>query len=164
MPYITRYTRIAVGKAELAPRPPEPDHQGTGDATLVFYRSAAEGLRHPGDVVSLLQNEGIQTGTLRARNPITHDQWWIPVTALAAAGAPYAKAVASVVQTWLRQRKGRRVELKYGSSKITGTVADTERLFRAITKHGKELGLLHVTGSNSAVKKTVARKTVKEKR
>src|ERR1039457_1882035 len=98
MPYITRYTRIAVGKAELVARPPEPDHQGTGDATLVFYRSAAEGLRHPGDIVSLLQDEGIQTGTLRARNPITHDQWWIPVSVLATAGAPYAKALASVVK------------------------------------------------------------------
>ena len=164
MPHIVRRTYIAVGDAELAPRSPELDHRGSGDAKLIFHRAAGEGLLHPRDVVSLLQDEGIKTGALRARNPITHDQWWIPVTALAAAGAPYAKAVASVVQTWLRQRKGRRVELKYGSSKITGTVADTERLFRAITKHGKELGLLHVTGSNSAVKKTVARKTVKEKR
>jgi|ERR1035438_1080834 hypothetical protein len=163
MPYITRYTRIAVGKAELAPRPPEPDHQGTGDATLVFYRSAAEGLRHPGDVVSLLQNEGIQTGTLRARNPITHDQWWIPVSVLATAGAPYAKALASVVQTWLKERKGRRVELKFGSSKITGTPADTERLFRAIAKHGKELGPVHVTGSKATVKKSAPGKTVRKR-
>jgi hypothetical protein len=164
MPYIIRRTYIAVGNAELTPRLPESDHQGSGDATLVFYRAASEGLRHPGDVVSLLQDEGIKAGTLRARNPITHDQWWIPVTALAASGAPYAKALASVVRAWLKERKGRRVELKYGRSKITGTPADTERLFRAIAKHEKELGRLHVTGSKAAVKKTAARNnTVKKK-
>ena len=51
---------------------------GTGP-TLVFHRAAREGIRYPDDVVALLDAEGVKTGMLRARNPITHDQWWIPV-------------------------------------------------------------------------------------
>ena len=123
----------------------DPEDRETGP-TLVFYRAAAEGIRYPGDVVELLKAEGIKTGTLRARNPITHDQWWIPVTALAAAGVPYAKALVSVVQTWLKERKGRQVRLENGRSRITAnTPADAERLLAALTKHEKQLGALHVT-------------------
>jgi len=153
MPYIIRRTHIAVGSADLSPKLP-PSERAARGASLVFYRAASEGLRHPGDVVALLQNEGIKTGTLRARNPITHDQWWIPVTALAMAGRPYGKALASVVQTWLKERKGRRVELQYGSWKVAGTPADAERLLRAIAKHEKELGPLHIAGSKAVVKKS----------
>jgi hypothetical protein len=51
---------------------------GTGP-TLVFHRAAREGIRYPDDVVALLDAERVKTGMLRARNPITHDQWWIPV-------------------------------------------------------------------------------------
>ena len=161
MPYIIRRTYIAVGSAELAPKLPPPEHEGKG-ASLVFYRAASEGLRHPGDDVALLQNEGVKTGTLRARNPITHDQWWIPITALAVAGRPYAKALASVVQTWLKERKGRRIELQYGCCKVAGTAADAERLLRAIAKHEKELGPLHITGSKAMVKKLATRKSVRK--
>ena len=145
MPTIIRRTRVVVGEAELKPEQPEPPHR-TGSATFVFYRAAGEGIRHPADVVELLNASGIQTGTLRARNPITHDQWWIPVTALAAVAAPYAKALASVAKTWIKERKGRQVRLENGRSKITAnTAADAERLLAALTKHEKQLGLLHVT-------------------
>ena len=161
MPYIIRRTYIAVGSAELAPKLTTPEQEGRG-ASLVFCRAAGEGLRHPGDVVALLQNEGIKTGTVRARNPITHDQWWIPITALAVAGRPYAKALASVVQTWLKERKGRRIELQYGCCKVAGTAADAERLLRAIAKHEKELGPLHITGSKAMVKKSATRKSVRK--
>jgi hypothetical protein len=103
------------------------DQQLAAD-TLVFYRAADEGIRHPSDVVDLLNAEGIETGTLRARNPITHDQWWIPVVDLAKAGTPYVIALAAVVRTWLKERKGRQVRLENGRSKITAsTVADAER-------------------------------------
>jgi hypothetical protein len=79
--------------------------EGEIGLTLVFYRAASEGIRYPDDVVNMLNAEGVQTGRLTGRNPITHDQWWIPVTALAAAGAPYAKALVSVIQTWLKERE-----------------------------------------------------------
>jgi hypothetical protein len=162
MPYITRRTHIAVGSAELAPTLPTPEHKGRG-ASLVFYRAAGEGLRHPGDFVALLENEGIKTGTLRARNPITHDQWWIPIAALAMAGRPFAKGLASVVQTWLKERKGRRVELQYGSLKVAGTPADAERLLRAIAKHEKVLGPLHIAGSKAVLKKSATRKSIRKR-
>lgn len=134
--------------------------------TLVFYRAAGEGIRHPDDVVNLLNAEGIATGMLRARNPVTHDQWWIPVAALTAAGAPYAKALASVIQTWLKERKGRQVRLENGRSRITAnTPADAERLLVAVAKHEKQLGDLHVTNARrSTAKKTTAKRTKKRRR
>jgi hypothetical protein len=128
--------------------------------TLVFYRAVGEGIRYPDDVVSLLNAQGVETGRLSGRNPITHDQWWIPVTALAAAGAPYAKALASVIQTWLKERKGRQVRLENGRSRITAiTVADAERMLVALTKHEKQLGAVHVTKA----KKPPAKKTPVER-
>ncbi len=129
----------------MKPRQPERPHR-TGNAALVFHRAAGEGIRHPSDVVELLNAEGIETGTLRARNPITHDQWWIPVVDLAKAGTPYAIALAAVVRTWLKERKGRQVRLQNGRSKIiANTVADAERLLAALTKQEKQLGPLRVT-------------------
>ena len=71
---------------------------------VLFCRAAGEGIRVPDDVVDLLNDEGVQTGSLTGRNPITHDQWWIPIATLAAAGAPYAKALGSVILTWLKER------------------------------------------------------------
>jgi hypothetical protein len=113
---------------------------------LIFCRASAESVRVPSDIVSLMNAEGIKTGTLRARNPITHDQWWIPLTALMAAGAPYAKALASVIKTWLNEKKGRQVRLEVGGSKITAnTVTEVKRLLAALRKHETHLGLLHVT-------------------
>jgi hypothetical protein len=111
---------------------------------LVFYRAAREGIRYPSDLVSLLKGEGVRTGRLRARNPTTHDQWWIPI--LAAAGAPYARALASVLRTWLKERNGRKVELQNGRVKITAaTPAQVERLLSALTKHQTDPAPLHVT-------------------
>jgi len=89
--------RTYISEAELTPRQPEPSHRA-GSATLVFYRAPGEGIRRPVDVVELLTAEDIETGTLRARNPVTHDQWWIPISVLAMAGRPYAKALASVAK------------------------------------------------------------------
>lgn len=124
--------------------PARDDHE-TGPK-LVFHRASGEGLRYPDDLVALLNAEGVKTGMLRARNPITHDQWWIPVTALAAAGAPYARALASVIRTWLKERKGRQVRLQNGTSTVTAnTAAEAERLLTALTKHAKHLDALHVT-------------------
>jgi hypothetical protein len=162
MPTIIRRTYVVVGEAELRPRQPEPAHH-TGSAALVFYRAASEGIHHPGDIVELLNAEGIQTGTLSARNPITHDQWWIPVTALAAAAAPYAKALASVAKTWIKERKGRQVRLENARSRITAnTAADAERLLAALRKHEKQLGLLHVTKARKPpAKKTAAKRKKK---
>lgn len=159
---IIRRTYV-VGNPDLRPGQPEPPHR-TGSATLVFYRAARESVRHPGDVVQLLKVEGIETGTLRARNPITHDQWWIPVTVLAAAAAPYAKALASVAVAWIKERKGRQVRLENGRSRITAnTAADAERLLAALTKHEKQLGLLHVTKARqSPAKRKVAAKQKKK--
>jgi hypothetical protein len=123
----------------------DPNERKTGPM-LVFYRAAGEGVQYPDDVVNLLNAEGVKTGMLRARNPVTHDQWWIPVVALAAAGAPYAKALASVIQTWLKEQRGRQVRLENGRSKVTAnTAADAERLLAALTKHAKRLGTVHVT-------------------
>jgi hypothetical protein len=111
--------------------------------TLVFYRAAGEEIRAPSDVVSLLRAEGLATGTLRARNPITHDHWWIPIIKEA---APYAIALGAVIRAWLKERKGRQVKLENGKLKIcANTAADVERLIRAVTKHEKMLGPVHVT-------------------
>lgn len=128
---------------------------------LVFYRAAGEGVRYPDDVVNLLNTEGVQTGRLTGRNPITHDQWWIPVAALAAAGAPYAKALASVIQTWLKERKGRQVRLENGTSRVTANTAeDAERLLVALTMHEQQLEGLQVTkGRKSPAKKAPAKRT-----
>jgi hypothetical protein len=142
----------------------DPEERKCGP-TLVFYRAAGEGIRYPDDVVNLLNAEGVETGMLRARNPVTHDQWWIPVAALAAAGAPYAKALASVIQTWLKERKGRQVRLENGRSRITAnTAADAERLLVALTKHEKQLGTLHVTKARRpTAKKTTPKRTKKHR-
>ena len=150
MANITRVTRVR----RLSDSDDEEDRP-----ILVFYRAPGEGLLYPGDVVSLLNSEGIQTGTVRARNPITHDQWWIPV--LAAAGAPYVKALASVIRAWLKECNGRKVQVENDRVKISaGTAAEVERLLSALTKHGKQLGSLHVTKSTV---KAPAKKTAKKR-
>lgn len=135
---------------DLKPQEPEPPHR-TGSATLVFHLAVREHVRHPDDVIELLTAAGITTGTIRVRNPITHDQWWIPVTALAAAGALYAKALASVAKAWLKERRGRQVRLENGRSRVTAnSAADAERLLSALTKHEKQLGLLQVAKARPA--------------
>lgn len=142
---------------------PEPPHR-TGSATLVFHLAAREHVRHPDSVIELLTAAGIKTGTIRARNPITYDQWWIPVTALAAAGAPYAKALASVAKAWLKERRGRQVRLENGRSRVTAnSAADAERLLAALTKHEKQLGLLQVAKARRprAKKKAAAKRKKK---
>ena len=61
------------------------------------------------------------------------------------------EGLASVIQTWLKERKGRQVR-----SRITAnTVADAERMLLALTKHEKQLGAVHVTKA----RKPAARKT-----
>jgi hypothetical protein len=122
------------------------DSDRDSSPTLVFHRAAREGIRYPDDVVALLDAEGVKTGMLRARNPITHDQWWIPFMEAAKAGVPYAVALAAVIRAWLKERKGRQVKLQNGRTSITAnTVADAERLLKALAKHEKQLDALQVT-------------------
>ncbi len=138
------------------------DYDGDGP-TLVFYRSPREEGRSPGDVVSLLKSEGVKTGVLRTQNPPTGD-WWIPMIGLAAAGVPYAKALASVVQTWLKERKGRQVRIENGRSRITAnTPEDAIRILAALTKHEKQLRLVHITKAIPATKKLPAKKATKKR-
>jgi hypothetical protein len=164
----TRMQRITLVYNEddmklLERQEPEPPHR-TGSATLVFHLAAHEHVRHPDSVIELLNAEGINTGTVIARNPITYDHWWIPVGVLAAAGAPYAKALASVANNWLKGRRGRQVRLENGRSRITAnSVADAERLLIALTKHEKQLGLLQVAKApkKPAKKKAAAKRKKK---
>lgn len=154
---IRRLTLI-YGKDDLTPLPPDPPHRD-GPAMLSFHPAPREEPHDPSDVVALLKAEGIRTGTIRVRNPITGDQWWIPVTALSAAAAPYAKALASVATAWLKERHGRQVRLENGRSKVTAnSAADAERLLAALTKHEEQLGLLQVTKARK--KKSLKKKAV----
>jgi hypothetical protein len=135
-------------------------HSDTG-LTLAFHRAAREGIGYPDDVVALLDAEGVKTGRLRARNPIMHDQWWIPVVEAAKAGVPYADALAAVIRTWLKERKGRQVRLQIGRTSITAnTVADAERLLKALAKHEKQLDALQV----ARARKPQPRKTIAKPR
>jgi hypothetical protein len=121
--------------------------------TLVFHRASGEGIKAPDDLVSLLHGEGFETGILRARNPITHDQWWVPVIGLAKAGMPYAIALGAVIRIWLKERKGRQVRFDNGRLRINAnSPADVERLLSAISKHKKELGPFYVTKPKRAEK------------
>ena len=161
----TRIRRLTLiyGKDDLKPQKPEPPHR-TGSATLVFHTAAREDVHDPNSLIELLTAAGIRTGTIRVRNPIMHDQWWIPVTALAAAGAPYAKALASVAKDWLKGRRGRQVRLESGRSKVTAnSAADAEKLLAALTKHEREIGPLRVAKARKkpAKKKAAAKKKKK---
>lgn len=161
----TRIRRLTLiyGKDDLKPQKAEPPHR-TGSATLVFHTAAREDVHDPNNLIELLNAEGIRTGMIRARNPITHDQWWIPVTAVAAAAGPYAKALASVVKAWLKERRGRQVRLESGRSKVTAnSAADAERLLAALTKHEKEIGPLQVAKApkKRAKKKAAAKRKKK---
>ena len=160
----TRIRRLTLiyGEDDLKEPKPEPPHR-EGPAMLSFHLAPREEAHDPSDVVALLKAEGIRTGILRARNPITDNEWWIPVTALAAAAAPYAKALASVAIAWLKERRGRQVRLENGRSKVTAnSVADAERLLAALTKHEEELGLLHVSKARKPAKKKAAAKKKKK--
>ncbi len=133
--------------------------------TLAFHRAAREGIRYPDDVVALLAAEGVKTGMLRARNPITHDQWWIPVMEATKAGVPYAVALAAVIRTWLKERKGRQVRLRNGTTSITAnTAADAERLLAALAKHEKQLRTLHVTKALKPKAPSTTAKRIKKRR
>ena len=125
--------------------------------TLVFYRALSEGIRAPSDVVALLRAEGLETGTLRARNPITHDHWWIPIIKEV---APYAIALGAVIRAWLKERKGRQVKLENGKLKIcANTTADVERLLRALAEHERNPGAVQVTKAVS--RKASAKRALK---
>ena len=82
------------------------------------------------------------------------------VVDLAKAGTPYAIALAAVVRTWLKERKGRQVRLENGRSKIiANTVAGAERLLAALIKYEEQLGPLHVSKAlQSATKRKAAKK------
>ena len=168
MAYYTRITRVVVGKAELEPRASEQDdgisfdYDDSDGPTLVFYRSPREEGRSPDDVVSLLKSEGIKTGVRRTQNPPT-GEWWIPLIGLAKANAPYAVALAAVIRTWLKERKGRQVKIENGRSKITANnPEDAVRMLAALTKHEKQLRLAHVTKARPAAKKLPAKKAAKK--
>jgi hypothetical protein len=161
----TRIRRLTLiyGKDDLKEPKPEPPHR-TGSATLVFHTATREDVHDPNNLIELLTAAGIRTGMIRVRNPITDNQWWIPVTALAAAAAPYAQALASVAIAWLKERRGRQVRLENGRSKVTAnSAADAERLLAAPTKHEEQLGLLQVTKAKKPAKKKAAAKKKKKK-
>lgn len=161
----TRIRRLTLiyGKDDLKALPPDAPHR-EGPAMLSFHRAPREESHAPSDVVALLRAAGITTGTLRARNPIMHEQWWIPVTALAVAASPYAKALASVAKVWLKERRGRLVRLENGRSKVTAnSAADAERLLAALTRHEKELGLLQVSKARQPATKKAAAKRINKK-
>ena len=162
----TRLHRLTLvyGENDLKELPEEPPHR-EGPATLVFHLAAREHVRDPGDLVALLKAAGIKTGMIRARNPLPSDQWWIPVTALAAAASPYAKALASVAKAWLKERRGRQVRLENGRSRVTAnSAADAERLLAALTKHEEQLGLLQVRKSRKTPAKRKAAPKKKKKK
>jgi hypothetical protein len=80
--------------------------------TLVFYRGPGEGIQYPEDLLSLLKDQRLKTGILRARNPVSHDQWWIPIVHLTKSGVPYVVALAAVARAWLKEKKHRQVKLR----------------------------------------------------
>ena len=163
MPYITRRTYIAVGRAEIN-RKERPDTNAfeRGPA-LFFYRASGEAIRSPSDVLALLTAEGFEMGALRARNPVTHDQWWIPILPAAKAGLPYAVALGAVIRSWLKERKRRQVRLEIGRIKISAaTPADLDRILVTLGKHGDTLTTLQVSGANSPPK-LPARKAAKKR-
>ena len=83
---------------------------------------------------------------------------------LAAADAPYAKALLAIIRTWLKERKGRQVRIENGRSRITAnTPEDAIRMLAALTKHEKQLRLVHVTKAIPAVKKLAAQKATKKR-
>jgi hypothetical protein len=132
------------------------------EPALVFHRASGEAIKAPDDLVSLLRGQGFETGMLRARNPITHDQWWVPVIGLAKAGMPYAIAFGAVIRTWLKERKGRHVRFEYGRLRVSANrPSDAERLLSAIAKHKKELGLSYVTKAKRIGKSPIQSKVRK---
>jgi hypothetical protein len=165
--YIRR-TYVVTGGPTRAPEPdvgiPFDYDDSDGDGpTLVFHRSPREEGRSPDDVISLLKSEGVKTGVRRTQNPPT-GEWWIPLIGLAAAGVPYAKALAAVIQTWLKERKGRQVRIENGRSRITANnPEDAVRILAALTKHEKQLRLAHVTKTRPAAKKLTAKKVTKKR-
>ena len=152
------------GKDNLKPEKagkPEPAERD-GRATLVFHCAAREDVHDPNNLVALLKAEGLRTGTVRVRNPIGFDHWFIPVTALAA-GVPYATALASVAKAWLKERRGRHVELQSGKTKVkASSVAEAKQLLAALVKHEKEIGPLQVAKAPKKAKKKVAAKKKKK--
>lgn len=134
---------------------------------LVFHRASGERFCDPHDVVLLLASEGVETGTVRGRNPTTHEQWWVPVIDIAKTGVPYAVALAAVIRAWLKERKGRQVKLQIGSVKISANTADeVDSMLSALTKHAKKLRSIHVTKTATApevsCKKNIKRAIIKK--
>ena len=129
---------------------------------LVFYRASNEGIRSPQDVVLLLEREGIEPGIIRARNPATHDQWWVPLVDIAETGTPYALALGAVIRGWLKRRNGRQVRFELGSLKISAnTVAEVESMLSTLAKHHRKLSSIHVTKAQPKSKKILKKKPVK---
>jgi hypothetical protein len=124
--------------------------------TLIFCRAQGEAICLIEDVISLLENEGIATGAIRARNPMTHDQSWISLLGIAKAGVPYAIALGAVIRHWLKERTGRRVKLEKGSLKIhASSAADVESMLGMLVKYERKLGSLHITSAQSEPKAMV---------
>ena len=83
--------------------------------TLNLYRAAGE-KNLPDDVRDELHGLGCEPRLLR-RNPATHDVWILVLDLLQNQGAHAVTGTAllAVVALWLKQRKGRRVEIeRYG--------------------------------------------------
>jgi hypothetical protein len=135
---------------------------------LILSRASEEGVRSPGDIVSLLEAGGFVTGRIVGRNPVTHDQWWVTGISVAKTGVPYVVALGAVLRTWLKERKGRRIKLETKSVKISANnVKEVELILKKLAKYEKvesiqvtkALALKAARANNALGKKKALRKS-----
>ncbi|HEY2495652.1 MAG TPA: hypothetical protein VGK24_01175 [Candidatus Angelobacter sp.] len=112
------------------------------DPKLILYRAPSEKIiQGPEDILELLRAEGVvQKGITRARNPITHGHYSFIATLAQNHDALITLSIALIpaVIGWLKNRKGRRIEIQKGDLKVS---APNERVLeialKALAKYEK---------------------------
>jgi len=105
------------------------------DPKLILYRAPGEKvIQGPEDILEFLRAEGIvQDGAVRARNPITHGHYSFVATLVQNHDAFITLSIALIpaIIAWLKNRKGRRIEIQKGDMKVS---APTEKALAAALK------------------------------
>lgn len=102
--------------------------------TLNLYRASGEE-NGPDDVTRDLRSIGLTPRVLR-HNPITDDAWTLALEFVSRHGAKMGAALMGVFVMWLKQKRGRRIEIERHGLKVkVATVRELERTLEALQNY-----------------------------
>jgi len=129
------------------------------ELTLHLYHAPGEQNR-PDDLRAALRGIGLESGLLR-KNPVTHDVWKLVLDLAQNHGqhAAIGAALLGVIKLWLKQTKGRGVEIARPGFKVKAASArELEKTLMALHNYDELAFTLNNGKHNLAAKKAAVTK------